>query len=494
MNDFDIFEKKAYSIKVFHSHIEVFPYKLGDVPQIEKTYSKWDEITHQYIRIGYYISDNTLYLPRGTSLNLLSNLFSATPILVNRADSASTIKYPITMKYEPRDRIQKESIDFLTSENEFKKGMYYSQYGLNLDTGDGKTYCMISAIAKLNIKAIIITHKTRIKDQWYAEFLDKTDIDKSRILTISGSDDITAIMSGKKEADIYITNHQTLSSYARLKTWDYIHMFFKKAKIGIKVIDEAHKFFENTLMIDFFSNVKRSYYLTATFTRSDPKEIRIFNKAFSSLYRFGEETMNYEEKRKHIIFCAVLYRSNPTFQDINNILKGAYGFNSYRYIDYTLKHDPNHTMMKVLKRIIDKTDGIEGKILITSPKIESVEKIAEELKYETDKTISTVHSKQTKEENKEAINADIISSTIKGIGEGDDIKGLRILINTEPIGSKGLVDQLRGRLREYSNDKDTYLFYLIDTSIGYTYEMFRRVKPVFEKKCKEIIMMRMDDV
>ena len=116
-------------------------------------------------------------------------------------------------------------------------------------------------------------------------------------------------------------------------------------------------------------------------------------------------------------------------------------------------------MIKVIKKIIDRTENLEGKILITSPKIESVELIANELKYETDKSIGIVHSKFTADENRDTIKySDIISSTIKGIGEGDDIKGLRVLINTEPIGSKVLVDQLRGRLREYSKTCKYLLF------------------------------------
>lgn len=481
------------SIRVYRSHIEVYPYMQGECMQIEKQYSKWDDVTHQYIRIGYFISENTLYLPRGTSLALLAQLFNATPILVNKSDSAYKLSRHVEMRYEPRDRIQEESIDFLTCNGKFTKGLQHSQFGLNLDTGAGKTFCMISGIVKHGLKAIVIVHKTNLKKQWIDSFIDKTDMPEDMIMSIDGSSDMEALMCGKKSADIYVVNHQTLTSYAKLHSWEQLHLFFKKIGVGIKVIDEAHKYFQNSLMIDFFSDVKLSFYLTATFSRSDPKEIRIFQKAYSSLYRFGEETSNYDEVRKHIVLCVVLYRSNPDFSVVKKIVNGAYGFNSYKYIDYTLKQDTQHTMMKVIKKIIDKVEPLEGKILITSPKIESVELIAEELKYETDKSIGVVCSKYSSEENRETIkNSDIISSTIKGIGEGDDIKGLRVLINTEPIGSKVLVDQLKGRLREYSKEEDTYLFYLVDTSIGYTYEMFKRVKSVFDKKCKEINMIRMD--
>ena len=486
--------EKAYSIRVYHTHIEVYPYTLGDMPYIEKMYSKWDEATFKYIVVGYHIENDTLYLPKGTSLSRLSRLFKATPVMVSASDPAGVLSLPLQMTREPRDRIQKESIDFLVSDNEFKKGIYYTQYGLNLNTGDGKTYCMIAAIAALRTRAIVITHKTRIKDQWYNEFLTMTDISEDKIMRIEGSSDIRRIMSGDVDADIFIVNHQTLAYYARDNSWEHVRLFFKKLRVGIKIIDEAHKFFRNTLLIDFFSDVKRSYYLTATFTRNDPKEIKIYNTAFSQCYRFGEETIDYEERRKHIVFMPILYRSKPTFMQIKHVIGGAYGFNSYRYIDYALKGDPNHTMMKVLKKIIHKIDddNLEGRILITSPKIESINMIADALREETDRSIGCIYSKQSKEKNAESFEKDIISTTINGIGEGDNVKGLRVIINVDPIGSKGLADQLRGRLREYSPTEDTYMFYLIDMGIQYTHDMYKRIEPVMRRKCKEIVRISMD--
>ena len=126
--------------------------------------------------------------------------------------------------------------------------------------------------------------------------------------------------------------------------------------------------------------------------------------------------------------------------------------------------------------------------MIISPKIESVELIASEVRKTTNKSVGTVHSKNSLDENHESFNCDIISSTIKSIGEGDDIKGLRVLINLEPIASRLLADQLRGRLREYSKDEDTYMFYPIDTSIKESTEFLKRIMPVMKKKCKEIII------
>ena len=477
------------TIDVFYTHIEVYPYKLGDVPRIEKIFSKYDTVTHKYIPIGYYIENDILYLPRGANIVLLQKIFNTKANFALEPDNYYSFNGG-RMLFEPRDKIQTEAVDFLTCKGKFAKGVYHSQFGLNLDTGDGKTYCMTNAIMQLKKKAIVITHKQKLKEQWIATACNMVDSSTFSICDITGSDIIDAIINGDMCADIYYVNHQTLSSYARLHGWPSIRSFFEIAGIGVKVVDEAHKFFENSLMIDFFSNTWRSYYLTATFTRSDPKETYIFKLAYSSIYRFGEETMDYEEKRKHIIFIVVYYHSKPTLEERSSI-NTNHGFSSYKFIDYALNED-TQSMMRVLDTILKRIENVEGKTLIISPKIESVEYIASEVRKLTKKSVGTVHSKNSSEENHESFDCDIISSTIKSIGEGDDIKGLRVLINLEPIGSKLLADQLRGRLREYSKEDDTYMFYPVDTSIKECTDFLKRVMPVMKRKCKEIIITHLN--
>ena len=52
----------------------------------------------------------------------------------------------LKLKAEPRDDIQIKSLAFLTGEGKFKYTQEYSQLSLNLDTGDGKTYCVIASL------------------------------------------------------------------------------------------------------------------------------------------------------------------------------------------------------------------------------------------------------------------------------------------------------------------------------------------------------------
>jgi superfamily II DNA or RNA helicase len=317
------------------------------------------------------------------------------------------------------------------------------------------------------------------------------ELTEDDVFDITGSEDMEKIVNGTVASKIYLVNHQTIASYAKTHGWNGVKEFFDLSSICVKVFDESHKFFENALMIDYFSNVSYTYYLTATFARSDARESAIYKSVYSSVKRFGEETLNYEEKRKHIVFVAMYYHTSPTLQDKNS-MNTLHGFSSYKFIDYALKEESN-TLMRVIEHILSSTSNLKGSTLIISPKIDSCEYIANEIKKFTDKSVGTVHSRNSKEENEKNIKKDIICSTIKSIGEGDDIRNLRILINTEPLGSRSLADQLRGRLREFSKTDDTFMFYPIDTSISETTLFFKRILPVMKKKCKEIIITKFSD-
>lgn len=474
------------TIRIFHTHIEVYPYEKGEQPRLEKIFSTYDPITHAVLPIGYYILNDILYLPRGASTMMLAEMFQTSPEVVTKCDPYTKIKKGVP-KFGPKSTMQKDAIDFLCSQDKFAYTSRYSQYGLNLQTGDGKTYAMVCAILKYKIKAIIVTHQDKIKKQWIKTFDEMTTFPTENLVNISGTNVIESIMKGKISGEIYLVNHQTLEAYAREKGWSAIRELFKKIKVGIKVVDEAHRFFEDTLMLDNFSNCFKSFYLTATYGRSDSSNA-LYKRAFSSLIRFGEETINYEEKRKHTNFIVYYFKTKPHRSWYPDV-KSRYGFSSYKYIDYELKQT-NDEFMYMLFHLLDSTKNLEGKTLIFSPKIDSVEYIANRVSEYTGKEVGIIHSNRSAELNQEALQKDIISTTIKSAGEGLDIKGLRILICLEPIGSSNLADQVRGRLREYSPDKDTYMFYPVDVTIPETTMLLKRILPTMKKKCKEIMVVR----
>ena len=138
-------------IRAFHSHIEVYPYERGDCPDLEHMLSKYEKTLRKEIPIGYYIQNNILYLPRGINATLLEKFFNTEPFPVSKHDAYEKIKSGEPL-LEPKNRMQENGIKFLCSKDEYAYSARYSQLGLNLDTGDGKSYATVSAILKLKIK------------------------------------------------------------------------------------------------------------------------------------------------------------------------------------------------------------------------------------------------------------------------------------------------------------------------------------------------------
>jgi len=484
-------EKKQ--IRIYHTHIEVYPYKLGENKYIEKLLSVWIDAEYRFDPIGFHVYNDVLYVPRGFNIYILQKEFN-TRAFMNRMNDEYSMTRSYSMLFPPKNRIQEESIDFLTGEGEFKSASKYSQQALILDTGDGKTYATINSIIKLRMRAIIITHQDKIKMQWINTFIEKTNVPDNELCNISGSDVILDIMTGEFDnKSFYFVNHQTLQSYGKQHGWDTIHDLFKKMGIGIKVFDEAHLSFKNVLRVDFFTNTKKTFYLTANFDRSDPNEAKLFQRCFSSVYKFGEQTKFYEEKRRHIIYVPVLYRSNPSFNQLQSVIT-MHGFSVARFFKYAFHEDNEETMLKIFFDIFEIANQLEGRMLITLPTIEDTYKLKElmEKKYpKLGKTIGTINSKNKKYDNDNTKeNDDIIISTIKSCGTGSDIVGLRSVINMEPFNSKITTNQLAGRLREYAKDKNTYFFDLIDIAFPSCEKQYKSKLPRLKKKCKEIQIYR----
>lgn len=478
------------TISIFHTHIEVYPYVDGENPIVEKMFSIWDDVSHSYDPYGYIVHNNKLYLPRGANIIVLQKQFENSDIKVIRKYDELSYMKNVNMIHEPKNVIQEESVDFLSGNNSFKRTRRYSQLSLNLDTGDGKTFCTINSIVNSKYKSIIITHVDKIKNQWIEEFLNHTDINEDDIVNISGTDVINMIMKNKISGNIYVVNHQTLQSYYKNNGYDALSNFFKKICVGIKIYDEAHLEFKNILRIDFFTNTKKTFYLTANFSRSDINEKKLFNKAFSNVAKFGEDTINYSIKRKHIVYLPVLYDSKASSEEISSF-NTYYGFSANRFIEYAFNNDSSDSMKIKLSEIINKVKTLEGRILITNPKTEITEKIKNYIEeMDISKSIGTIHSKNKIEDNLENSKCDIISSTIRSCGTGVNIDKIRVLINLEPYASEITANQLAGRLREYSPDLDTYYFDLIDISVPKCYNMYKQRLKFLKKKCKKIVIYK----
>lgn len=477
-------------IYVFHTHLEIVNLLDSELFQIKKRYSKWDDVCHRYEPISYYYENNILYLPRGTDINKLASLLHTRNVIYGKRED-KPLRIP---KYEfrgtPKSSIQADATKFLLSVERFAGSDKYSQKGLNLDTGEGKTFATICNVINRQLRAMIIVDAIKLKKQWMNEFMKFSSITEDRLFDIDSSDTMIKLMNEPKlDYDVFFINHQTLSSYAKQYGWLAVRKFMIKLGIGIKVFDEAHLFFKNTLLIDFFSNCRFTIYLTATFGRSDKREAYLYNDAFANVYRFGEETSTYSDKVRHTIYIPAFFSSNIDIGELYRLTTN-HGFSKDRYIEYVIKRDKGHWCLSNMLSLLDEALEREGKVLVIGTTIDSCEEIKKKIekRFGKDLAIDTVHSKQKKSFESVIDNNRVIVSTVKSVGKGLNIPKLRSIINLEPIASKIIFIQLLGRLRRYNPDTDesTYFYDLIDTSIPRCIEFYDLKKPAIEKIVKDI--------
>ena len=476
-------------IVVYRSHIEVLDYTLGDSPKLEKIFSKYDPLTHKTYPLGRVYDEykKIMYLPRGIDIYWIENLLHSTAVYYNYASEDRSSLYLPTeakMKYAPRDEVQETAIKFMLGINEFENLSGCNLQSVNLDTGKGKSYCSIASIVIRNMRAIIITSQNEWLKQWKNYILEYTNIPASAICRIDSSNKINLLAKVNTDKNrIYLVNHSTLLSYANTYGWDSIGEMFKKLKIGIKIYDEAHLRFENMCYIDFFTDVYKTYYVTATPDRSNNSESFVFN-----LYMKNVPAINLFDKDTdpHAAYMGIKYNSHPTALEAKDC-KNAYGLDRNRYAEYLVTKD---NFYKIAYILISKFLNKPGKLLIyigVNRSIQVVKDWIESTFRDYAGCVGVYTSLATGDKSAE-LNHKIILSTTKSAGAAVDIKGLTQVINlAEPFKSKVLAKQTFGRLRA----SDTLYIDAVDTGFFYTNKFYESKKPVYDKyatKCSEVVL------
>lgn len=470
------------AIRVYNTHIEISPYHKGENMQLENYLSEYVFLSkwRHYEPVAYYIEDDTLYVPRGLSVQNLEATFNSLATVSKVSNKVKKINYPgFICTATPRDDIQDNAMEFLLCRGRFKAGRQYNQFHLNLDTGDGKTMCMLMLVATFGAKAIIVTHRKNIKEQWKETFSEYTNLPSSELVDISGDkfDKYAELGDGS----VFFTTHQALTSYARKHGWKALGKVFEKIGFGVKIVDEAHINFSNTLMEDYFTNVAMNYYVTATPKRTSNKQAALYKMAFSNSYKFGSIT-DYEHRRKHVHFITTFYHSSPTEYDMR-MCSTARGFSVSMFADYAVNEN-RCTQIRAIKEVYQEAVENRGRILITAGSINAIDTLYEELDgLVPGKTVGKMHSRQDHKLNEAALNADVILATPSYVGTGCDIKGLRTIINVTPIGSEILMSQVQGRLRELGPNTDTFMYHLVDTSFEDCTRLNESISKCMEERC-----------
>ena len=345
-------------ITVTNTGIIINDYHMGDSEKLEQTFSVWDPIIHKLVPFGmnYDSLNEQLYLPRGIDLWWVRNCFDEKYYHRESNHPYKNIDN-IQLKFKPKDDKQIQALQFMCGVNEYEENENVHQLSVNLNTGKGKTYCSIATIAFYKIKSMIITASNSLLSQWKDEIVHFTNLSEKDIVQIKGSDNINMILSGNSSkannASIYLCSHGTLKSFGDSYGWDKVYELFRYLGIGLKFFDEAHTNFDNMLMIDYHTNVWRTYYVTATPGRSNFKENRIYQV---SLKNVPSIDLFDENNDPHTSYIAIKWNSRPSPADVSRC-KNQYGLDRMKYIDYLTRNPEFYKLMRIVMELVIKCNG-----------------------------------------------------------------------------------------------------------------------------------------
>lgn len=478
------------SIDVYRTHVELTDYTLGEFGYIEKAHSIYDKVYHRFTPKGmiYDKDKKSLMLPRGVDIDKMRWMLETVPVnIIRDYDPYENMDRPIGIKYTPRDEDQKEAIKFIMGMDNYYYTKEYSMLSLNLNTGKGKTYCTIAALALKGMRTIIITDTAGCLEQWYNFFQEYTDMSANEICWISPNNIRRLENTCKqKRANVYLALHSTIRAYANRVGWSGITSLFKAMRVGAKVYDEAHLDLDNMFRIDCYTNTFFNLYLTATPKRSRYEEDKIFQEYFTGIPNidlFNQDT------DPHTKYVGIKFNSHPTAYDISNC-RNAYGLDRMGYVNYLVDQPYFHYMLHIL---INQAISKPGKSLWYIGTNNGIAKVRDWLFENYPELVGCIgifNGEIPKEERRSQLDKKIILTNTKSSGAAIDISNLvEVVCLAEPFKSKVLAQQTFGRCRA----ENTIYKDIVDVGFMQTRSFYNFKKPVFMKYATDCLEVRLKD-
>lgn len=324
------------------------------------------------------------------------------------------------------------------------------------------TYCSGVGISKYKLKTLIIMHRDNLRKQWLKSLFNMSGYSEKEVYELSSSQELYDIAIGqtKLDYDVYLMTHATFRAAAnRIQSMELLGKITDNLGIGMKIIDEAHLEFKDTLLMDAVMNVKRNLYLTATNGRSSQDENAIFKHVFKNATFYKQSKLLNDDTRpkKWVNYTTVAINTHCKPAIYQYRVAGGKGMNSASYGKWVIAYDKKKTHFQVCAELIKDlyNEDSHAKVLVFMPLIELCEDCQEFLykklnyddTFDYDLNIRTINSKNSKSENEYNKKADVIITTIASAGTGTDIPGITDIICCSPFVSGITATQVFGRIR-----------------------------------------------
>jgi superfamily II DNA or RNA helicase len=354
-----------------------------------------------------------------TSERYFESLFTGleSSIIDNRTETGKTIALPWVNKLPDLREYQEEAVE---------KMLVKSRGTINLATGLGKTLLTLHFIKRYKKRALIVCPGESVALQFYEQ-----------LVQAFGKNKVGFFGGGKKQiADITVGIAASICKSVDL---------FKKAELGVIVIDETHHTPANTFfdIAEGLAGTGKIFGLTATDYRSDGKDIMITAGCGPVICR-RDVKWGIENK----------WLAKPYFI-VREVETGARDFKDDKLKSYKAHVLNCDAMKNQIRSDAEKMISLGKSVLILVDEVAHGKELSEQL------SIPFATGQDSKSQDYiDQLNA----SKIKGlvgtdgkISEGSDTRNVDVLIMANFVASKGPVIQAVGRALRKTPTKDKCL-------------------------------------
>lgn len=468
-----------------HSRILIRTKSGGRLEKLKKMLGVWDPVTFSYSMVAVKDLGKDLYaIPKNVNFKKVKDLYFDYTLfettLKNYQELSLTTFPKIKEGYGLRDSLQASAYSYLLEaiKND-------SQMMLNMRTGSGKTFLAIKFLCDLKLQSLIIVDKVDLMTQWKEKFLEYTDGDETDIEIITGSDKMNDLVVNGTSAKVVLTTYRSLQNAVE-KDVRFFTRLLEKTPFSLKIFDEAHKELNTLFTIDMSSDFPYTLYLTATPGRSNFRENKILNFLLPFDTSFGKDII--KKKYHNVLF--VSFDSNPK-EDVREIIeeKNRRGFDVNKYCEHIMDSGWEQFSTLILTVLKDAYKDNFKKTFILFKKLDMITRMKLDLEefikeQNLNIEIGTFTGQVPKAKREAEKNKDLVLCTEKIFQSGIDVDGIEILINTFPMSSPILTEQIIGRIRD--NENETLFVDLVDLGFKQARRQQSSRERVYRKLAKDI--------
>lgn len=369
-------------------------------------------------------------------------------------------------KWQSRD-YQIPIIEYLVSPEPAKAKL------VEVQTGKGKSYMAMAALAQLKRRFLIIVKPMYI-DKWKGDLKETLGLEGHDVVIIQGSTALMALIAKAKQGELtckaIIISNKTLQNwyslyerkgrYIEKEGYDcYPSELCQTLDVGVRLIDEVHQDFHLNFKIDLYTHVDRSISLSATLKSDDNFLNRMYEVAYPKPKRYAG--LEYD---RYVHASSFFYH----VKDPDKIKTTEWGSTTYSHhaFEKSIMRD-KHLLKDYLDMIVWTAMRFHferyprgehsARLLIYCASIQMCTYVVEHLRAE----IKGLDVRRYVEEDpyEDLMEADVSVSTLLSAGTGVDIPGLTTVILTTAISSSQSNIQGFGRLRKLPNKKLQFVYF-----------------------------------